>query len=644
MSDSSWSIADAIDLYQVHGWGDGFFSVNDQGHVEAVIGDQNRIDLKSLCDDLSERGLWPPLLLRFSDILKRRMAELHKRFVIACSEANYPARYYGVYPIKVNQQRQVVEEVVEFGAPFDWGLEAGSKPELHAILALLDDVKGLIVCNGYKDKEFIELALIGQKLGKQVFIVVEKPNELELILDGAKRLAVKPLIGLRCRLSTTSQGLWDDSGGDKSKFGLSASELLQAINRLKGAGMLDCLRLLHFHIGSQVPQISSIKKAMQEAARYFVEAWRLGAPIDFMDVGGGLGVNYDGSVSSNISSVDYSLQEYANDIVWTMKQVCDEEGLPYPNIISESGRALVAHHAALIVDVLGVTRRIGEIPPVEPDDESPMQLRQLWNTLNDLDEITPREALHDAIELREDLIKLFALGYASLSHRAQADDLYWRLIFRILPNLDEEEIEQLAPGLDNKIADRYFCNFSIFQSLPDAWAINQVFPVMPIHRLDEEPQRNGILVDITCDSDGTMQNFPLRSGISKVLPLHTEKPGETYLIGIFLTGAYQEILGDMHNLFGDTHAIHVRMDGDGYELEQVVEGETVADVLNYVQFHETVLNDRMRRQIQEARNAGRLSAREATAFLRFYQQGLKGYTYLEEETPLLLEEAEPGSG
>jgi arginine decarboxylase len=644
MSDTPWNVAQAIDLYQVHGWGDGFFSVNDQGHVEAIIDERSRIDLKRLCDELAARGFWPPLLLRFSDILKRRMAELHKRFAIACEEAEYPAHYYGVYPIKVNQQRQVVEEVVEFGAPFHWGLEAGSKPELHAILALLDDVKGLIVCNGYKDKEFIELALMGQKLGKRVFIVVEKPNELELILESARRIRVEPLIGLRCRLSTTSHGLWDDSGGDKSKFGLSATELLDAINRLKQAGKLDCLRLLHFHIGSQVPQISSIKKAMQEAARYFVEARRLGAPIDFMDVGGGLGVNYDGSVSSNISSVDYSLQEYANDIVWTMKQVCDDEELPYPNIISESGRALVAHHAVLIVDVLGVTRRIKETPPVEPDDDSPLQLRQLWDTLRDVEEIAPRETLHDAIALREDLIKLFALGYASLSHRAQADDLYWRLILRLLPRLDEEEIEQLAPGLENKIADRYFCNFSIFQSLPDAWAINQIFPVMPIHRLDEEPERQAILVDITCDSDGTMQNFPLASGNSQVLPLHAEKPGQTYLIGIFLTGAYQEILGDMHNLFGDTHAIHVRMDGDNYELEQVVEGETVAEVLKYVQFHETVLNDRMRRQIQDARSAGRMTVREANAFLRFYQQGLKGYTYLEEETPLLLEDTEQVSG
>jgi arginine decarboxylase len=637
MSEQSWNCGDSANLYQIGGWGDGFFSINGQGNVEAVIDDDSRIDLKRLCDDLNQRGLRPPLLLRFADILKRRMGELHKRFAIACNQAEYPASYYGVYPIKVNQQRQVVEEVVEFGAKYNWGLEAGSKPELLAILALLDDVKGLIVCNGYKDQEFIELALIGQKMGKDVFIVVEKPNELGLILEGARRLQVKPLIGLRCRLSTTSHGLWDDSGGDKSKFGLAASELLDAINTLKEAQMLDCLRLLHFHIGSQVPQISSIKKAMQEAARYFVEAHRLGAPIDFMDVGGGLGVNYDGSISNNISSVDYSLQEYANDIVWTMKQVCEEESLPCPNIISESGRALVAHHAVLIVDVLGVSRRIGEIPPEAPDIKSPVQLRQLWETYNSIHEISPREALHDAVALREDIGRLFSLGYASLADRARADDLYWRLMVELMPLLDEDEAEQLIPGLQSRIADRYFCNFSVFQSLPDAWAINQIFPVMPIHRLDEKPSRQGILVDITCDSDGTIQRFPLEDGISQVLPLHKEKQGETYLIGVFLIGAYQEILGDLHNLFGDTHAVHIRKDGNSYELEQVIEGETVADVLDYVQFHETVLIDRMRRQVQNARHSGRLSAREANAFLSFYREGLKGYTYLEEETPLLLE-------
>ncbi len=628
MSDQKWCVSDAAQLYQVAGWGGGFFHVNDVGNVEAVA-NGNRIDLKKLCDELALQNLHPPLLLRFSDLLKKRMEQIHKRFSIAREEAAYQGKYYGVYPIKVNQQRQVVEEIIEYGAAFNWGLEAGSKPELHATLAMLEDVEGLIICNGYKDQEFIELALMGLKMGKRIFIVIEKPNELELILNTAQRLQVKPLIGLRCRLAASSKGKWDNSGGDLSKFGLSPSELLDAINKLKEAGQLSSLNLLHFHIGSQVPEISSIKDAMQEAARYFVEARRLGAPIAFIDVGGGLGVNYDG----NIASVNYSLQEYANEIVWTMQQACNDEGLEHPDIISESGRALVAHHAVLIVDVLGITKRMSDQPLQPPADGTPSQLRQIWETLNELDEMSPREAMHIAISLREDMNKLFSLGHATLSDRALMEDIYWHLVNALMQRLDENEIEQLMPELRTQAADRYFCNFSVFQSLPDAWAIKQVFPVMPVHRLDEKPTQDAILVDVTCDSDGTLLNFPLENGHAKTLPLHAENPGERYLLGIFLTGAYQEILGDLHNLFGDTHAVHIRMDGDQYELEQVVEGETVADVLNYVQFHETVLVDRMRRQVQEARSEGRINAREANTFLRFYQEGLKGYTYLEEDTP-----------
>ncbi|MES9942052.1 MAG: biosynthetic arginine decarboxylase [Candidatus Thiodiazotropha sp. 6PLUC2] len=634
--DVDWDVHRAETLYQVAQWGGGYFSINDLGHVEAITDGIRRIDLKVLCEELAEQQLKPPLLLRFSDMLKRRMAQISKRFSVAIDQAEYRGNYFGVYPIKVNQQRQVIEEIVEFGTDYHWGLEAGSKPELHATLAMLEDVDGLILCNGYKDQEFVDLAMIGIKMGKQVFVVVEKLNELELILDAAERLNVEPLIGLRCRMATTSNGMWQDSGGDNSKFGLSPSELLQAVSKLKQVAKLESLRLLHFHIGSQVPQIRYIKEAMQEAARYYVEIRQLGAPIEFMDVGGGLGVNYEGSVSASNSSVDYSLQEYANDIVWALKGICDEASLPHPHIISESGRALVAHHAVLIVDVIGTTRRTTEVAPVEPGQESPLQLRQLWDTLVNFDNLTPREALHDVTAFREDINKLFTLGHATLSDRAHADDLYWRLINRISGCMDEAELSQLEPELLSKTADRYFCNFSVFQSLPDSWAINQVFPVMPIHRLGESPDRQGILVDITCDSDGKIERFPLQNGTSKTLPLHKERPGEPYLLGIFLTGAYQEILGDLHNLFGDTHAVHVRMDGDHYELEQVVAGESVSEVLDYVQFNEKVLLDRMRRQLQQARIQGRISAREANSFLRFYQLGLDGYTYLEEESPGVL--------
>ncbi len=636
MSDMKWDRRASERLYQVECWGGGYFSVNDEGNMEVIADGARRIDLKKLCDELTERELRPPLLLRFSDMLRRRMGQIHERFRIAIQESGYNGDYFGVYPIKVNQQQQVVEEVVEFGSVYHWGLEAGSKPELHATLAMLEDVDGLIICNGYKDQEFVDLAMMGLKMGKRVFVVVEKPNELDLILDAARRLEVEPLIGLRCRMITTSNGLWDDSGGDNSKFGLSASEILEAAEKLKGVGKLESLRLLHFHIGSQVPHIRHIKEAMQEAARFFVQVRQLGAPIEYMDVGGGLGVNYDGMISGSTLSVDYSLQEYANDVVWTLKNICDEKGLPHPHVISESGRALVAHHAVLIIDVIGISRRAGESPPQEPEPGSPVQLRQLWDTLVEFEKLSPREALHDVSSYRDDINKLFTLGHATLSDRALADDLYWRVVIQVRKSLNDEEIEQLLPGLAAQLGDRYFCNFSLFQSLPDSWAINQVFPVMPIHRLNERPTRQGVLVDITCDSDGKIENFPLQDGRSKTLPLHTEQPGQPYLLGIFLVGAYQEILGDLHNLFGDTHAVHIRMDGDHYELEQVVEGESVAEVLEYVQFHETVLVDRMRRQLQEARSKGRITAREANSFLRFYQAGLKGYTYLEDETPVLL--------
>ncbi|GAV21275.1 arginine decarboxylase [Mariprofundus micogutta] len=633
MTTKQWSIQSASELYQVEGWGNGFFGINDTGHMVAIPDGEHQVDLKKLCDELAEKELYPPFLLRFSDILKQRMGQIHQRFSIARDEAGYQGRYYGVYPIKVNQQRQVVEEIVEFGAEYNWGLEAGSKPELHATLAMLEDVEGLIVCNGYKDREFIELAMIGRKMGKRVFIVVEKPNELDMILEASKRLDVQPLIGLRCRLAATSDGKWEDSGGDRSKFGLSPHELMVVIDKLKADDMLDTLRLLHFHIGSQVPRIRRIKQAMQEAARFYVELRKLGAPIEFMDVGGGLGVNYDGSISGSHTSVDYSLQEYANDIVWALKTVCDDEGFPHPNIISESGRALVAHHSVMVIDVLGVTKRTSDLSLNEPDEHAPMQLRQLWNTYSDFERISSREALHDVVSLREDVNRLFVLGHCTLLERAQADELYWHMLIRLMKELDEDEAAELVPGISSQMADRYFCNFSLFQSLPDAWAIDQVFPVVPIHRLNEEPARQGILVDITCDSDGKIQNFPLASGHSPTLPLHAINNGDDYLIGVFLTGAYQEILGDLHNLFGDTHAVHIRMDGENYEIEQIVEGESVSGVLDYVQFNEKVLLDRMRRQLTQAKSEGRLTASQANKFLRFYKDGLAGYTYLEEQMP-----------
>jgi len=629
MSRRLWKTSDSASLYKVESWGGDYFRVNDQGNVAAITGAGHSVDLKQLCDELAAKGLHPPLLLRFSDILKRRMQQIHKRFAIAIQVSGYRGDYYGVYPIKVNQQYQVVEEIVGFGADLHWGLEAGSKPELYAALAMLNHGDGIIICNGYKDQSFIELALMGLRLGRRLFIVVEKPNELDLILTTAKRIGVTPLIGVRCRLVTTSNGRWDDSGGDMSKFGLSASELLEAIGKLSSAGMLNALQLLHFHIGSQVPEVLRIKEAMQEAACFYTEICRLGAPIEFVDVGGGLGVNYDGSISNSVSSVDYSLQEYANSIVWTMQAVCKEQGLREPHLISESGRALVAHHSVLIVDVLATAGRGGNWPIVQPGVGSPPQLYRLWETLSAVGEIPDRQALHDAVSLRADINRLFSLGHASLTERALAEEIYWRLLTNMARRLDDRELGQIMPDLALQAADRYFCNFSVFQSLPDAWAIGQIFPAMPIHRLDEEPTQQGILVDITCDSDGCIRQYPLLNGVLQTLPLHTKRTGERYLLGIFLIGAYQEILGDLHNLFGDTHAVHVRRNGEEHELEQIIQGESVADVLDHVQFHRTLLLERMRRQISSARQSGRISSAETEEFLNFYRNGLNGSTYLE---------------
>lgn len=621
----------ANDIYGFSDWGRHMFEEGKNGHLNVLLGDK-RIDLKGLCDDLSKRGLDAPLMIRFSDILKGRMQHIHSAFTSAREEAGYQGDYFGVYPIKVNQQAQVVEEVVEFGREFRWGLEAGSKPELHAVLAMMEDVEGPIICNGYKDREFIYLALIGQKMGKQVFIVVEKMSELGLIIELARHLKVKPQIGLRCRLSTATDGRWKASGGDASKFGLSPEEILQAVARLKQEEMLDCLELLHFHLGSQIPHIRHIKQGLQEIGRFYVELHMLGAPIRYIDVGGGLGVNYDGNFASDSSCVDYSIGEYASNIIWELMAICDEAELAHPNIISESGRALVAHHAVLIVNVLDTGTRTNGHDLQAPDEDAPLPLRQLWEAMETLNEAEARMIYHDILAYREDMQRLFVLGHCRLAERALADGIYWVMMQQLQRWAANDEV--LAEAMDDArslLVDKYFCNFSVFQSLPDAWAIKQVFPVAPIHRLNETPTRQGYLVDITCDSDGCLNHFQSEEG--SLLPLHTLHKDEDYLLGIFLVGAYQEILGDLHNLFGDTHAVHVRMDGDELEIEQIVEGETVAEVLDYVQFNEKVLLDRVKRELSKARSEGRVTAAEANNFLRFYREGLAGYTYLEEHLP-----------
>ena len=629
-----WSVEEASRLYGVDRWGKGLFAVNEKGEIVVRTREGSVAVVEIVRELIRRHDLWPPVLIRFSDVLAERMQRIHEAFEEARREAGYRGRFIGVYPIKVNQQAQVVEEVAGYGRAFGWGIEAGSKPELHAALAMGEEIAGPIVCNGYKDAEFVYLALWGEKLGREVYLVVEKPHELDLILEMAARVGVVPRIGVRCRLAATGDGRWRDSGGDASKFGLSAAEVLAVVERLEALGRLDCLNLLHFHLGSQIPRIRHIRRAIQEAGRFYVELRRLGADVRIVDVGGGLGVDYDGSFSGGPSSVDYTIGEYAGTVLWELGSIADEAGLPHPDVIAESGRALVAHHAVLVVNVLATSRAAPPGRIHRPRKDAPLPLRQLWDVWDSLDELAPREALHDALGYREDMQRLFVLGHARLADRALAERLFWRIVERLDQQAGAELARELAP-LADALVDKYFCNFSVFQSLPDAWAIGQVFPVAPIHRLHEPPTRRGVLVDVTCDSDGRLARFPSRDGepAPKSLPLHELVGDEDYFLGVFLVGAYQEILGDLHNLFGDTHAVHVRMENGRAHIEQIVEGESVAEVLDYVQFHERVLLDRMRREVARARDAGRIRAGEAAAFLRFFREGLAGYTYLEENLP-----------
>jgi arginine decarboxylase len=643
----SW-IERSLDLYNIRGWGKGYFSVNDRGSMQVHPGgpDTPAIDLKELVDELQERGIGLPLLLRFSDIVGARVRELNDAFHRAIEEFGYGAAYRGVYPIKVNQDRYLVERLIEFGRPYHLGLEAGSKPELLAVMAMLEDPEAVIVCNGYKDEEYVETALLACKLGLRVILVAEKPSELRLIARLAERTGVRPHIGARSRLTIRGAGHWHESGGDRSKFGLSARDLIEGVRYLEGEGLLDCFELLHFHIGSQVPTIRSVKDALREAVRVYVDLVKMGAPLGYLDVGGGLGVDYDGSQSEFPSSLNYSLQEYANDIVYGVKEICDPEGVPHPILVSESGRALVAHHAVLVVDTLDVAEfSVGRLPAAPPEDaEGP--LKQLFGVYEDVAKGTLGgrgrsrrvsstsllEAYHDASSYRDDCLSLFHLGHLSLDHRALAEDLYWSACDKIwrlareLPVVPEE-----LSFLGYELADTYFLNFSVFQSVPDSWAIDQLFPVVPVHRLDEEPSRQAVLADITCDSDGKIDRFIDPGDFKPVLELHPFR-GEPYYIGVFLVGAYQEILGDLHNLFGDTNIVMVSLDPEeGYHIDNVVEGDTVTDVLRYVRYSRKDLVARLRRAAEAALKAKRMTLKESKHLLRMYEEGLSGYTYLEGE-------------
>lgn len=628
----SWTIDDTRDLYGIRSWGRDFVAVNQLGQLEVGPGDGDvpRIDLKALVDEVTERGIDLPLLIRFADLLKARVETLHAAFDRAIREHGYGGEYRGVYPIKVNQNRQLVEDLLRFGRPFHYGLEAGSKPELLAVLAMLDDPEALVVCNGYKDEEYVETALLGGRLGPEIVLVAEKPSELKLIVERSTALGIRPRIGVRTRLTTRGAGHWEASGGDRSKFGLGARELVEAVSFLDEAGMLDCFVLLHFHLGSQISSIRNIKDAIREAGWLYVNLAQMGVPLRYLDVGGGLGVDYDGSQTNFTSSMNYTIQEYANDVVFGVMEICDPAQIPHPVLVTESGRATVAHHAALVVEVL----EVGEFRLHEPDAELPEDvepaLRNLFDAHRDLTTKNARETYHDALQYRDACQSLFTLGHLSLQHRVLAEDLFWAICYRVRDRLDERPRKAVElKAIEQALADTYFCNFSVFQSVPDAWAIDQLFPVVPIHRLNERPTRQGVLADITCDSDGTIDQFIDPREVRPALDLHAAD-GAPYYLGIFLVGAYQEILGDLHNLFGDTNTVHVALDDDGgYRIDHVVNGDTVADVLAYVGYERRDLVARVRRAVESALKAGRMNRQQARELVAHYQDGLSGYTYLE---------------
>ena len=628
---TAWTVQDASELYEVARWGNGYFSVNDAGHVQVhpTKDPGQAIDLKELVDRLQLRGISLPVLIRFTDILKHRLGDIHAAFQAAIAQHQYQGRYSCVYPIKVNQQRQVVEEVLNFGKPYGFGLEAGSKPELLAVVALADN-ETPIICNGFKDAEFIETAMLAQKIGRNIIPVVEKYTELGLILEYAEKIGVRPQIGMRVKLASRGSGRWQSSGGFRSKFGLTVTEITRGLEELRGRGMQDCLKLLHFHLGSQITNIRIVKGALNEAARVYTELARMGAGLQYMDVGGGLGVDYDGSQTNFESSMNYTLQEYANDVVYHIQSVCDEAGVAHPTIVSESGRATVAYHSALVFNVLGVSGFGAEQVPAtaNPDWEQP--LVDLVETYNHVNARTALEAYHDAQQALDMALGLFNGGYLPLDQRSMAENLFWAIctkLQKIVQGMDE--VPEDLQNLDEHLSDTYFCNFSLFQSIPDSWAIKQLFPVMPIHRLQEKPTNHAVLGDITCDSDGKLDRFVDRRDVKKTLPLHTVN-GAPYYLGVFLVGAYQEILGDLHNLFGDTHAVHVSLDENGgAKLDALIKGDTVREVLDYVEFDAETLLGKLRTDVETAVRSGKIDYEGAGQLLRFYEDGLHGYTYLE---------------
>jgi arginine decarboxylase len=626
----AWTVQDSTELYNIRGWGRDFFSINEAGNVEVTPAGPGtlKIDLKELVDDLQSRGLNLPILIRFSDVLRTRLEQLFGAFQQAIVENDYKGVFRGVYPIKVNQQRHVVEELMEHGRPFNLGIEAGSKPELLVALALQENPEALILCNGYKDRAFIETALLAQKLGRRVVITIDRMGELDTILAAAADLDLRPVVGVRARLMTKGAGKWVESTGDRSKFGLTTAEIVATVDRLRDLGMLDCLQLLHFHIGSQITNIRAVKDALKESSRIFVELYRLGANMHYLDCGGGLGVDYDGSQTNFHSSVNYTLQEYATDIVSQVAEACNATGVPHPDLVTESGRALVAHHSLLVYNVLATNEILGGGMPEAPAKGDHQVLHQLWEAYSGVTRKNFQEAYHDVLQIKEDAITAFNLGVIDLKARARVEQMFWATCEKLLKIVrDLTYVPDELEGLERQLSDTYYCNFSLFQSMPDHWAVKQLFPTLPIHRLNQQPLRRGIIADLTCDSDGKIDQFIDLRDVKGFLELHSPN-GSEYLIATFLVGAYQEILGDLHNLFGDTDAVHVKVDGDDYTVEKVVKGDSVSEVLSYVQYDKGDLIARVRRSVEAALREKRITMAESGRFMKRYEEALGGYTYL----------------
>lgn len=627
---SDWKIQDSEELYRIEGWGDPYFSINQAGHVTvSPMGERGGcIDLYELVNDLRQRNLRSPLLIRFSDILADRIERLNATFARAIARYNYGGVYRGVYPVKVNQQRQLVEEIAKYGRAHHFGLEAGSKPELLIAIATLRNPGALLICNGYKDQEYIDTALLARKLGVNTIIVLEQVEEIDLVIRAATKLGIKPVVGIRAKLSTKGTGHWEDSTGEQAKFGLSMWEIIEAVEQLEAAGMLDSLQLLHFHIGSQISNITTIKDALREACQIYTQLAEMGAAMGFLDVGGGLGVDYDGSKTNFYASKNYSMQNYAYDVVAAIKDACTARNVTVPTIVSESGRAISAHQSVLIFDVVGTSGSPRhDIEPLQPDEHA--TIRNLFEVYESVNEQNYQELYHDAEQFKQEAVSLFAFGYLNLRQRARVERLFWGCcdrIYQVIRRLNyvPDDLEDLT----RMMAQKYYCNFSVFQSAPDSWAIDQLFPIMPIHRLNEEPTVRGTLADLTCDSDGKIDRFIDLRDVKSVLELHPYVPGEPYYLGLFLGGAYQEILGDLHNLFGDTDAVHIQLTQSGYRVEHVIKGDSMTEVLAYVQYNRDAMLETVRQETEQALQNKQITLPEARLFLQNFEHSLNGYTYL----------------